>query len=359
MTQPTAQDIGLPQLKQLMDKNFWNRPEGKAGRAILLVGGLLLAAGLVVSLPAILTYLLFVLQTTTQIILHLAFIGAAYVLATNRWVRALAGSVFRAAVRSAVSIFVNMAPVAVARDFISFSRKKLASANEAAKRFKAKMGVQKQGIERFKITWEQQEALAKSYFRKKMLEEAQGAQVRAEGAQKRMKGRQAWYAKMESLARALDVGLKKAKIKVDNIEAELNDQIAEYELAMDARSSMADFKEAIGATGSTRKEMADMAAAHMALEVAGVVMEIDDMVNLSEELFSGVDAEQAVLSERTLKKFQQWEQEANSSVLAPGEKAAILSDALDESKPYDLNEGVITGEVVNQKKFSANDFFSS
>ncbi len=359
MGQPTAQDIGLPQLKELMDKNFWSRPEGRTGKALLVIAGLILAAGLVVSLPTILTYLLFVVQTSTQIVLHLGLLAVSYSAVTNRWVRALAGSMFRAAVRNAVSMFVNMAPVAVARDFIAYSRKKLSSGLEAAKRFKAKMGTHMQVIVKFRATLEEYEALSKTYIRKKQFEEAQAAQVRAERTRKRLKTLEDMYAKMETLARALDTILKKAKLKVDNAEAELEDQISFYNVAMDAKSAMADVKEAIGATGSTRKEMADMAAAKMALEIAGVVVEIDDMIQLSEDLFSGVDAEEAVISERAMKRFQQWEQESQSSVLAPGEKASILQDAYDASKPYDLSIESVPAVNTSGKKFNANDFFSN
>lgn len=360
MAQPSAQDIGLPQLKQLVDKNFWSRPEGKIGRIALAIGGVLLLGGLIVSLPAILTYLLFIVQTSTQILLHLGFLAATYAVVTNRWIRALAGSMFRSAVRSAVSIFVNMAPVAVARDFIAYSRKKLASGQEAAKRFKAKMGTHMQVVGKFRATLEEYEALAKSYNRKKQFEEAQAAQVRAERTRKRLKALEEIYAKMETLARALDTILKKAKLKVDNTEAELEDQITMFTVAMDAKYAMADVKEAIGATGSTRKEMADMAAARMAIEVAEVVVEIDEMIQLSEDLFSGVDAQEAVISERAMKRFQQWEQESQSSVFAPGEKAALLQDAYDTSKPYDINvEAAPVAEITQGKKFNANDFFSS
>lgn len=357
MSEISAKELGLPQLKNLMDKNFWTRPEGRFGKIILLLAGAGLLAGLVVWTGPFWVYFLFVIQTIERILFHLGLIGLAAFLALNSRVQALVGALFRAAIRKATSILVDMAPVAVARDFIAYSRKKLASGQEAGKRFKAKMGAHLQVVNKFKATFEQQEALAKTYIKKKQFEEAQAAQIRAERTRKRIKALEDMYAKMETLARALDVILKKAKLKVDNTEAELEDQITMFNVALDAKYAMADVKEAIGATGSTRKEMADMAAARMALEVAEVVVEIDDMIQLSEDLFSGVDAEEAVLSERALKRFQQWEKELQSSVLAPGEKASIIQDAFDPSKPYDLKEET-TGNV-QQKKFNVNDFFSN
>jgi hypothetical protein len=359
VSQPSAQDIGLPKLKDLMDRDFWSRPEGRWAKVTLaLLGAAFLVVG-VFSLPAILAYILFVLQTTTQIILNLAFIAGAYFVLTSSLVHAM----FRATIRKIRGIFVNMAPVAIARDYIAYSRKKLASGMEAAKRFKAKMGNHMLIIRKFKANLESQEALAKSLLsgKHKDLEAAEEAQKRAERIRRRIQALEAIYSKMETLARALDTILKKAKLKVDSAEAELEDQITMFNVALDAKSAMADVKEAIGANNSTRKEMADMAAARMALEVAEVVVEIDEMIQLSEDLFSGVDAEEAVMSERAKKRFAQWEQESYSSVLAPGEKASIIQDALDTNKPYDLDQNFVSGEVVSSRKknFNANDFFSS
>lgn len=355
----SANDLGLPQLKQLMDKNFWSRPEGKLGKFVLVVAGLALAAGFFWSLPAVLAYLLFVLQTSTQIVLHLGFLGLVYALVTSSKVRILAGAMFRAAVRKVTSIFVSMAPVAVARDYIAQSRKHLERANQAVKNFKAKMGNHMEVVAKFRRALEEQEALAKSFIRKKQFEEAEVAQKRAEKTRGRIKRLEDIYTKMEMLGRALETMLRKAKIKIDTTADELEDQITMYNVALDAKHAITEVKEGVGATGSTRKEMADMAAAKMALEVAETVVEIDDMIQLSEELFGGVDAEEAVLSERAMKRFQQWEKESYSSVLAPGEKAVLMQDALDPAKPYDINSGDISVGAGQNKKFNVNDFFSS
>ncbi|KKT81261.1 MAG: hypothetical protein UW79_C0023G0034 [Candidatus Yanofskybacteria bacterium GW2011_GWA2_44_9] len=360
MAEPTAKDIGIPQLKQLMDRDFWIRPEGRFGKIVLGILGVATVLGIGFNALPILNYIVAVFQLGIQAIWYAFYLFALYVIATNRWIRALVGSAFRAAVRSMVGMFVNMAPIAVARDYIAYSRKKLASGLEAAKRFKAKMLALFQVIEKFKITVDQQEALAKKHNRAKNFEEAQAAQIRAERTRKRIQALENMYTKMETLMRALDTILRKAKLRVDSAEAELEDQITMYEASMDTKHAIADVKEAIGATSSTPKEMADMAAAKMALEIAGAVVEMDDMINLSEELFSGIDAEEAVISERAMRRFQEWEQESHSSVLAPGEKADLLRTAQDPAQPYDLTTVESpAGQTNTGNKFDVNDFFKN
>lgn len=353
---PTATDLGLPRLKELMDKNFWQRPEGGFGKGILVLLGLATAAGVVITLPAILTYLLFVVSTLTQIFVHAGILFVAYKLLTTKMLTRLVGIAYRSFVRSIAQFFVDMNPVAVARDLITRSKERLDKANEALKRYKVKMGNLIKVIVAFQTKLEQQEAASKSLLRQGEKELAQGKAEGAERTRQRIANLTKASQKMEMVCRVLDTMLKKARLKVTSTEENFEDQITEYTAMKDVTTATAEVRAAVQGS-AVDQDLANMAAARMALDIANAVVEIDDLVSVSHDLFEDVDSEQAVFNERAMAKIEQWEKQTHSNVLAPGEKQAIIDIAHDPDQTYDLTVHDSNTAANSGEKFNVNALF--
>ncbi len=348
---------GLPQLKQLMDKSFWTRPEGGVGRwalrAMLLVA--LLAVGY--NLGPILDYILHITETTLQIIWNVGLVGLIAYLATNERVHALVGAGFRAAMRSITGFFVDLAPVAVARDYIQHSKQELAKAQKAVATFRARMGVVIEALKTFVKKLADTELLAKNLEKQNKHEEAVAMQIKAERTRKRVESLQEMRNKMETLLRALDKMLLKAGLKIKNTEDEFEDQIKMYEVSLDAREAIAAVKAGVGVAGTTREEMKNMAAAKMALEISRAVVEIDDTIRLGDEIFGDVDDQEAILTQKALDRFETWQKESGN-ILGPGEKALIAEAASNPNVAYDLNAPMAPVSELT-KGVSTDDFFRS
>lgn len=354
----TASDLGLTKLSSWMDSNFWTRKEGKVAKAVLVGIALAVATGVVISAPAILTYILVVIQTITSIALHVGGLVTSYILLTNKRIRTLAGSMFRAGIRKLTSIFVDMAPVAVARDIIATSWKNIEKAKEAINKFKVQMGLFVKEIANFSEKLEEQEAGAKLYLKRGERERAELMQSAAEKTRQRRDSLQIMSQKMEVVCRTLEQMYGKANIRLKNAEDELEDQIRTRQMLMDGQRAIGNLKAAIMGS-SSQNEMFDMAVTKIALDVANAAVEIDDFVTMGAELFESVDLEEAKFGERAIRQIEKWEQDSRSSVLGPGEKRALIDASHNPSQPYDLGHvSAQANQTIPNQKFDPNDFFT-
>jgi phage shock protein A len=95
-------------------KTFWQRPEGTTGKIILLLGILGAIWGLALTLPII----EFVLANTIYtIFLALVLAGILYLL-FNRQFRTLTGFMFKSLMRKLTSLFIEIDPIGILKNFI-------------------------------------------------------------------------------------------------------------------------------------------------------------------------------------------------------------------------------------------------
>jgi phage shock protein A len=115
---------GSPVIQGL--KNFWQRPEGTAGKVILVLGGTAAAYGFVQLLP-------FLIAAATDT-LHLAvLIGGMLVfifIVTDKRVRTLASLIFQSVMRYLTGLFIELDPIGILRNYIGEMKKNLAIMDE-------------------------------------------------------------------------------------------------------------------------------------------------------------------------------------------------------------------------------------
>ena len=254
--------------------------------------------------------------------------------------------------------------MALARYCIARSKERLANAEAAATRFKAKMLAFFKVIKDFEAKLRQQEALARKLGRSQDPEERNDAVVKqslAERTRARIKKLSGMYVNLETAARALDTGIKKVRRKIEMTEENVEDDITVYEVMTEAREAK---REAIAAISSTsaEAELLGMSRVKMAAEIANSVVELEELVDIVNK-FDDVDAEEAVFNEAAVVRLQQniqeWEKRSESSVFAPGEKTALAQAAADPNQAYDLEKTPTVTPAANRTaRFNAKDFFS-
>jgi len=111
---------GSPVMQGL--KNFWQRPEGTAGKVVLVLGTAAVAYGFVQILP-------FLIAAATDT-LHLAvLIGGILVflfIATDKRVRTLASLMFQSVMRYLTGLFIELDPIGILKNYIGEMKKNLA-----------------------------------------------------------------------------------------------------------------------------------------------------------------------------------------------------------------------------------------
>jgi hypothetical protein len=119
-----ATNPGSPVMQGL--KNFWQRPEGTAGKVVLVLAGIAVAYGFVQILP--------VLIAAATDTLHLALlIGGILVLlfiVTDKRVRTLASLVFQSIMRYLTGLFIELDPIGILKNYIGEMKKNLAIMDE-------------------------------------------------------------------------------------------------------------------------------------------------------------------------------------------------------------------------------------
>jgi len=115
---------GSPVMQGL--KNFWQRPEGTAGKVVLVLGAAAVAYGFVQILP-------FLIAAATDT-LHLALlIGGILVLlfiVTDKRVRTLASLMFQSVMRYLTGLFIELDPIGILKNYIGEMKKNLAIMDE-------------------------------------------------------------------------------------------------------------------------------------------------------------------------------------------------------------------------------------
>jgi hypothetical protein len=115
-----ATNPGSPVMQGL--KNFWQRPEGTAGKVVLVLGGIAAAYGFVQILP-------FLIAAATDT-LHLAILIGAFLLllfiVTDRRVRTLGKLIFQSVMRFLTGLFIELDPIGILKNYIAEMKKNLA-----------------------------------------------------------------------------------------------------------------------------------------------------------------------------------------------------------------------------------------
>lgn len=329
----------FPGLPQIMDKQFWTRPEGKFGMVVLALLAVGAAAGALAFLPAVLAYLAGIFASIFSIVAHgIGAFALIYAFFIDDKLRNLLGFGYRSFMRWLTGVVINMSPVAVVRDYVDMLKKRMGKMERAIESLKKQIASLQQLIKRQE--GEIQDSLKRLSAAKKLGKELQGRQENqiAGLLQKSNVNLKQLHNRMEMVYRVLLKMREAALFSIEVTERKVDIAIREA-TALSAGSEAV--KEAMKIINGdpAKKEWFDRAMAELAFTTASAVAEIDNFMEMSKSFFETVDLEKAVADEDAMKMLEQWERNLEGGVLlSGGVKAAIISETHNPSAVLDLNQ---------------------
>lgn len=349
----------FPGLPQIMDKQFWTRPEGKFGVVALAALAIGSAAGAVVFLPAVLTYLAGIFASIFSIVAHgVGAFALIYAFFIDDKLRNLLGFGYRSFMRWLTGLIINLSPVAVVRDYIDLLKKRMTKMEQAIGSLKKQVASLAQLIQ--KNESEIQDGMKRLSVARKQGKNLQGLQESqiAGLLQKSNENLKKLHTKMELVYRVLLKMREAAKFSVDVTERKVDIAIREAS-ALSAGSSAVKEAMAIIYGDPQKKEWFDRAMGELAWTTASAVAEIDNFMEMSESFFNSVDLERAVADEDAMKMLEKWERDLEGGVLlGGGDKAAIVNDTHDPNTVLDLNQTLSTNRLMYGAPASVKDYFN-
>ena len=324
-------------LTGFMDKAFWTRPEGKIAKLLLGAAGVGVAVGAFFMLPAILA----LLQTIVTSLLTLAVTGgilfAIIALVMNDDFRNTIGSMFRSGVRWFTGIWIDLAPIAILKDFVEELKKSLRKIDEQLKN----LARQVSDLKRLILSNEKEKNQSMelmSQAKKKGLERALVLQGRkAQRLERSNLTLQQLLSKMEMVSRVLQKMRENCDFSIQDTESEVEITIREYTALQAGQGATREALKIIKGD-SAKKAMFDQAMETLAVRTAGAVGEMEDFMRVSQGFFDSVDLQNGVFDENALEQLEAWERQAdNSVILGPGQKQSLLNSAYSETVPFDSN----------------------
>lgn len=314
--------------KDFKPKSFWEKPEGTTGMLTIggiAVGGFFLAKAI---LPTILSVLdmgiLMVGKGITLTALGAVLFAMLYVL-TNKQFQFAVSSVFKNAMRKLTGIIIEIDPIGIMKNYIDSLKKKKEVMDRNVSELRGQISVIEQKIQAAKRGHDQAMKTAKvAHEQGNKLQFSLNARS-AGRHEKSSMTYQAMHDKMTILYRAL----KKYQEAVDVTIADLTEEVAvredERKAILRAHRAMKGAM-AILSGGGREKEAFDMAMEFTVNDYGQKIGEIDDFMETTQSILSGIDLQNGVYDASALEKLEAWEAKADSIVLG-GEKRLMLEEA--------------------------------
>lgn len=312
-------------------KSFWKRPEGKTGIIFLLVLGSLLLIGV----GAILPYLGFLFRNAIgATILMTVLAGLVYTVLDSR-TRNLAWYLYKSAMRTITSWFVQIDPIAILKGYVEHLRKNLFEMERQINKLRGQMHKLKEIIVKNQREISNNLNLA-SEARSANQENVMILKTRKAGRLKESNLRlEDLYNKMEVLYRVLTKMRENSAILKEDIEDQV--MVKEQELkAMQASNSAMKSAMSILSGDPDKRATFDAAMEAITEDVAGKVGEMENFMQLSSKFMESIDLQNGVFEEDGLRMLEEWEQNAVSKILGK-DKDTLLLQAKDQNDVLDLN----------------------
>lgn len=302
-------------------KSFWKRPEGVTGALLLagmIGGGTYLAYKM---LPA----LIGLASNTLYLSGMLMILGVILYIVLDSKTRALFGFMYKSLMRWITSLFINIDPMAILKDYIGDLRDNLGKMNKQITKLRSQMHVLKEQI------FNNQKQIHAS------LSQAEEAKQENQQNVLVLKSRQAGrlkesnlkledlYTKMDVLYRILIRMYENSEVLAEDIADQV--KIKEQERSA-IRASHSAMKSAMSVISGDKDQRAlfEESLEALADDISGKVGEMERFMELSENFMSSVDLQNGVFEEEGLKMLEKWEKEGVSKLLGNEKKEIVNLD---------------------------------
>lgn len=350
-------------INQYLDKNFWNRGEGKFGKLLLWGAGIVAAVGGTLFFGPFVVLATSIIATILTNLVSMTIAGGVlfaigYALSDPKF-RGLFGFGYRTLIRKFWGIVVDLSPKAVLDDILDGFRQNFQRLENNVKAFRAKVKATKSKLDANKEAKDHALKLAAEAKKQgKMAEsilQAREAQ-RYEAFNNKLS---AYYTKMEVILRVLTKVREGAEFSLKDTESRVKFELMEHADLTNAAMAVSDAMKIIKGD-SHKNELFNMAMEKLANEKAAALTEMEDFMETSETFFSSVDLEKAIADENAMKLLEDWEKKVDSTILGPGVKQGILNAATDPNNVIDVDSEIETTvvEPKRQKVGGQRSYFS-
>ncbi len=323
-----------------LDKNFWNRGEGKFGKVLLWAGGFVAAVTATLFFGPFVVLATSIIATIFTNLISMVVTGGilfaiGYVLSDPKF-RGLFGFGYRTLIRKMWGVIVDLSPKAILDDIVDGLRQNFTRLENNVKAFRAKVKATKAKLD------------ANEEAMRHALQLAQKAKQQSKTADSILHAREAeryksfnnklsaYYTKMEVILRVLLKVREGAEFSLKDTESRVKFELMEHADLTDAASAVSDAMKIIKGD-SHKNELFNMAMEKLANEKAAALSEMEDFMETSETFFSSVDLEKAIADDNAFKLLEEWERKMDSTILGPGVKQSIINDAGDPHNVLDVD----------------------
>jgi hypothetical protein len=333
--------------KDLMSKDFWQRPEGVTGMIfaamMLLGGGYLFVSNL--------EFLRNAMENTFYAGVMLMALAAIVYVILDPKARNLMWFGYKSFMRAITRIFVNIDPIGVLKGYIEHLEGSLGKMTKQMNQLRSQMHKLKELI----IT-NQREIQTN-------LAQANQAKDAQKDAQMILKTRKAGrltdsnmrldelYKRMETLYRILTKMHETSYVMAEDLKDQIMVKETERNAIMASHSAMQSAMSIL--TGNPdKKAMFDMALEAIATDVSSKMGEMENFMQMSEKIMNGIDLQNGVFEEEGLKMLEDWEKKGTSLLLGETKDELVLKNEV-----LDINQPIKTPERAQGSGNQYDSFF--
>lgn len=285
---------------ELPNKEFWNRPEGTTAKILLAVFGLASAAAIYIK---VLPFLLTMVWGTIQLAIGAGIIAAIWFMLNSKRVHSLFFLAISAVSRYITSIFVNIDPVGILKDFVKDMKRKRGEVQTA---IVAMRGVRHKSEQaRREKEREMEEALKLAQVAQEHGNEEKVNEL-AERAMRRQRAIESLVANIAFATETLDALQKVDRVieyHINNSEDEIKTLETDNELAL---QTLAATKAAGAVLGdSDLKDIKNMAVDVIRDRVARATGEVENLLATTRSVQGEIDLKQLALRSEGRAKLAQ------------------------------------------------------
>jgi hypothetical protein len=307
-------------------KKFFERPEGTTGIIFMIALGIL---G-VVMLDRILPFIIRVMENTIYAMCLAGGIAMVVVLLLNNRFRTSMVALFQLAMRWLTGLVIEINPIGILKNYIDTLQKKLGAMEVHLGALKGQSTNLKRKISEKKAEMEHHLAQAEQYKKGNDALNMQLAARKAAREDETIKNFAVQLEKMELLYKILMSMRDKAKFLLEDTAHTVEIKESEYKSIKEAHSAMVGAR-ALIAGESSQKDMFEQAMQFVADDVAMRIGEMDNFMQISKEILSGVDADMGILNDKGLKMLDEWEKK--DSLLLGKDKQLLLNTTSTTAAP--------------------------
>jgi phage shock protein A len=289
-------------------KGFFERPEGRTGMIFIFIGIL----GFLFAGNYLMPFIIAALANT----LYAAFLGgtlfALIALVMNNKVRALAGAMFKSAMRALTSFFITIDPIGILKNYLDDMDERLQAIADNI----GKLNGQKKKLDR---TIAEERQIAEDAMHMANAAKKNNNQVAIAANARKAARSQDFIKKLQTISEKMEF-LGRILMKMRNSVSFLRDDTADQIriLEMEYKSVKAAHK---AMKSAEAKELFEQSAEFLAEDIANKLGEMETFMELSEGFMMNVDLQNGVWDEKGLAMLESFEQ--NGSLLSYEDKRNV------------------------------------